>query len=288
MATTAAQAQLESTPRPAPDARADFMLSRDPAAFGAIFESPAVLPYVTQHGQAPRDLVAFFDVPENIGFLFDGAAFLAEWLEPGVYEVHSAALPHVRGRYTSTAAHAAIAFMFFATDAMELHTRVVAGNLAATALTRRMGFSEEFTRASAWLAADGLHDVTFYALRYPEWIKDQTWLCASGEWFHDQLGETATHDPDPGHDQFVGAAVEMIRGGQPAKGVVLYNRWARLAGYAPIGVVSLDPLTLNIVSHIVSSGAGWRRSCRCGLRAKGRGITGGSALSNHRLSLIHI
>jgi hypothetical protein len=233
----------------------DLRLSRDVGEFHRIVNDPSVLPFVVQKGQGPVDLEAFFANAENIGFLFHDCAFLVHLLEPAVYEVHSFALPHVRGRYVFEAAETAIRCMFFATPAMELLTRVVEGNVAATALTRKVGFAPEFTRANAWQTDEGSKTVSFYALRYPEWIKRQDWLRGGGAWFHGLLDEP-THEHDPAHDLYVGASVEMFLAGQPDKGCVLYNRWARFAGYGPIEIASYDPLTINVRSHLVTLDGG--------------------------------
>lgn len=228
-----------------------FSLSREADKFNRIANDPAVLPFVARKGQGFLDFTAFFADDRNIGFMGDGCCFVAHWLEPAVYEVHSMALPEARGRNVHLTAMACIRHMFIATPAVEILTRVASGNVAADALARKVGFSLEFERPNAWDAPDGQKDCRFYALRYPDWVKRQDWLMSSGEWFHDQLGETATHDHDPAHDRYVGACVEMVRAGQARKGVILYNRWARFAEYAPVEIVTEEPLIIDIRSHLV-------------------------------------
>jgi hypothetical protein len=242
------QQQLIEARNPALDLR----LSRDASEYQRIANDPSVLPFIVQKGVEAIDLTSFFDDGRNLGFLFHDCAFLVHWLEPSVYEVHSMALPHVRGRCVYDAATTAIRFMFFATDAMELLTRVVDGNVGATALTRKVRFSPEFTRSSAWETEKGPRDVHFYAMRYPEWIKHQDWLMARGEEFHVMLGDEVEHGHDPAHDLYVGAAFEMVLSGQPDKGCFLYNRWARFAGYEAVDIVSREPLTIDIKSHSVT------------------------------------
>lgn len=221
--------------------------SRDVAAFNAIANDPSVLPWVAQKGVAGLDLAPVLDDPRNVGFLYDGCCFVAHWLEPGLYEVHSMALPSARGPLVAEAARASIAHMFMATDAMELCTRVVRGNLAADALTRRMGFALRFEREGVW---DG-KGVRYFALPYADWLRRQDWLKLSGEWFHSALGDDKTHVDDSAHDLYVGACVEMVRAGQPDKAIALYNSWARFAGYEPIEIVSRSPLVIDIRSHFV-------------------------------------
>lgn len=220
-------------------------VSNDAAAFNRIANDPSVLPWVSTGG--PVDVTDVLADPDNIGFLGKDCAFIAHNLEPAVYEVHSMGLPHVRGEVIYSSACEAIRCMFMATPAIELLTRVPEGNVAATALALKVGFVPDFDREHAW----GDKSVRYYALRYPDWIKRQNWLCASGEWFHDLLGDGQTHEHDPAHDLRVGACVEMVKAGQSVKGVLLYNRWARFAGYAPVDIISHDPLVIDIVSHIV-------------------------------------
>lgn len=162
------------------------------------------------------------------------------------------ATPEARGKAVFLAASEAISFMFISTPCMELLTRVVAGNVAADSLAKAVGFQLEFERPKAWDAPDGAKDCRFYAMRYPDWVKRQRWLCESGEWFHHEiLGDDRTHDDDTAHDLYVGACVEMVRAGQARKGVILYNRWARFAGYEPVEIISDAPVTIDIKSHVI-------------------------------------
>lgn len=244
--------QQQTAPEKPPTPAADLRMSRDPYEYERIANDPSVLPFIVQKGQGEAGLTGFFEDANNLGFLFDDCAFLCHYLEEGVYEVHSMALPHARGRYVFVAATIAIRCMFFATTAMELLTRVVEGNVGATALTKKVGFSPEFSRAKAWEAEDGAKDVHFFAMRYPEWVKRQDWLRSSGEWFHSLTGISDAHPDDPAHDLYVGAALEMILAGQPDKGCFLYNRWARFAGYDLVSIVEREPLTMLVSGHLLT------------------------------------
>lgn len=228
-------------------------LSTDASAFNRIANDPDVLPYIAIKGQDSIDFAAFFSDDRNIGFLGDGIAFVAHWLDHGMYEVHSMAIPEARGKGVLLAANEAIRHMFINTPCMELLTRVVDGNLAADTLAKAVGFQLEFERSKAWPAWSGDLDCRFYAIRYHDWVKRQNWLISSGEWFHSEvLGDGQTHEEDRAHDLYVGACVEMVRGGQARKGVILYNRWARFAGYEPVSIVSEEPLVIDIVSHKIA------------------------------------
>lgn len=230
-------------------------VSRDVAAFNAIANDPSILPHIVVEGSV--DLAAYFECEDNLGFMGDGCAFLAHCLEPAVYEVHSMALPHARGANVMAAAKQAITHMFIATPARELLTRVVVDNRRAAGLAMHVGFTPEFARLGAWAGKD----VSFMALRYPEWIKRQDWLRGEGQWFHDALGDHKTHDEDPAHDLHVGSCVAMVKAGNADKGVILYNRWARFAGYETVEIIDRDPLTIDIRSHVVTFDNG-EMTCR--------------------------
>jgi hypothetical protein len=50
--------------------------------------------------------------------------------------------------------------------------------------------------------------------------------------------------------KLAGLTFEMIYAGQPEKGIIVYNRWARFAGFAPMALVAKDPLIIDL-GHIV-------------------------------------
>ena len=87
-----------------------------------------------------------------------------------------------------------------------------------------------------------------------EWSKIADNLVEAGKWFHklldieyNRLGITlSVHDEDESHDRYVGAAIEMIRGGQVGKAIIFYNRWASLSDYKKIGLISVNPLIITI------------------------------------------
>jgi hypothetical protein len=206
---------------------------------------------------APADLLPFLADERNVALgTFSGdepmGALLFAQIEPGVYEVHTMARAAVRGRAYVAATREALRVMFLHGDAMELYTRVPSENKAALGLARLVGGKREFTRG------DG---TPVYVLRWADWLwgSGGTALAARGEWFHQRLEaqfaaqgrEHVAHAPHPDHDRMVGATCEMILAGNVVKALVLYNRWAALAGYAPVSVVVSGPLVLDIGDALV-------------------------------------
>jgi hypothetical protein len=233
----------------------------DASRINAVCNHPEVRPWVLAPGQEAVDLSDFIARPGNVVLMnaagTGGIAF--EQHEPGVYEAHTQFLPEARGRAALADVRAMLAHMFLGTDAMEIVTRCPAHNRPAEALARAVGGTLEFERPGAWQTEAGPVAVRYYALRYPDWARAAADLPEMGAWFHDRLeaetrrmgGTEELHDDDPAHDRYVGAAVAMILAGQVAKGVVLYNRWARLAGYEPITVLSTDSPILDIRTHVI-------------------------------------
>lgn len=233
----------------------------DATRINTVLNHDAVRPWVLMPGQEALDLSAFVADPHNVVLMTEdgqvGIAFV--WHEPGIYEAHTVALPDARGSRVLAAVRSMIAFMFVTTDAMELLTRVPVNNIAADALARAVGGTLDFERAAAWPTDKGPVAVRHYALRYHDWVRSAELVERFGEFFHERLeAENARlgvpdeiHDHDPAHDRHVGAAVAMILAGQPAKGIVLYNRWARFAGYLPATLMSHAPLIIDIQSHVL-------------------------------------
>jgi len=231
----------------------------DAAVINPIVNHPAVRPWVAAIPHGDIDLTDALADERNVLLMIDGGGIFFAQLFPGIYEAHTQFLPSVRGPAAMSATREAIHWMFTRTDAMEILTKVPQHNRAADLWARASGGTLDFERADAWQTEAGLVSVRYYALRYADWVRKAAGLVEKGAWFHDHLeaektrigSRNAVHGDDPAHDRHVGAAVEMIMAGQVIKGVSLYNRWAAFAGYVPIGVVSFDPLTIDIGEALI-------------------------------------
>lgn len=216
-----------------------------------------IRPFALIGHEGTVDLSGFLLDLRNIAILCEdpsGApqgALLFHWQEPGVYEVHTMAREAARGRPYMAAVSEAIWTIFLCSDCMELYTRVPEGNLAALGLVRWVRGRREFSSLGS----------EFYALRWSDWLwgTGRSALIGRGKWFHERLEaqfaeqkrEHAAHEDSLDHDAMVGATVELILNGIVQKGLILYNRWAKLAGYATCAVVVQNPLVLNIGDALV-------------------------------------
>lgn len=232
------------------------MLERifDADKINRIVNDPSIYPWVRGAAEGPLDLGPLLQDKRHVCLLgeFGGCLFFQQ--SPGIYEAHTQILPQGRGIWAVDTVRAALHWMFTRTDAVEIWTRCPRGNLAARALARAIHGREEMTVARGWVRDGKIIPATIFSLTIQEWMKTAPHLVEVGKWYHDKLEDEyrvlghqePIHEDDDTHNRYVGAAVEMIRGGQPLKGELFYNRFATMAGYAPIRIVGVDPVMVNI------------------------------------------
>ncbi len=225
-----------------------------PEPINAVMNHPDVRPWVTRPGDGALDLTPVVADRRNVVLMGEHGGSAIHWLMGGLYEVHTAILPDGRGKWALDFAHAASKWMFTHTDATEITTKVPVSNRAAFGLTKAIpGTMIEFLLPDFWTRQDGGKEGAYvFALRIEDWMRLAPGLVERGEEFHERLYEKADaiglaverHD-DETHNRYVGAAAEMILGGQAIKGVIFYNRWAFFANAPRMGIVSRDPFVLH-------------------------------------------
>lgn len=237
------------------------MISRaqDATQLNAILNHPQVRPWVANTGDGILDMSMVVADTRNIILMGEhgGCAFL--FVQPGVYEVHTQVLPQGRGAWTRALTEACMRHMFTRSDAYEIVTRIPAGHIAAKAAAEAQGMRHEFTRESGVVFRDRRTAVHIYSFRLQDWAPRAPGLIDTGRWLHERMEKeakrlgitTPTHDEDENHNRYVGASVEMVFGGHPAKGVGFYNRWVTLARQSRGGVlqhvalVSVNPTVVR-------------------------------------------
>lgn len=237
------------------------MIERQTSAdrINQVINHPSVYPWVRGSLEGELDLSNVISDTRNFALFGEHGGVIFKCLQPGIYEAHTQVVPEGRGSWTIKMVRAALQWMFTRTDALEIVTQVPRGNVAALALTRRVGFVFEFTNPKGWVK-DGKHiESDIYGHRIQDWMRIAPDLCSIGHHFHDQLEEKyrqigrdePSHADDVVHDRYVGAAFAMVRGGQPHKAQIFYNRWAALAGYEAMRVLSVNPMTIDIRDAII-------------------------------------
>ena len=190
---------------------------------------------------------------ENGNFVLvdDGCCFIAISLGDYRYAVHTNILPEHPGHAKARLARAALRYAFVRMPVVEMVTAVPTNNMHVAAFAGWMGFRFRYERPHVWPKGGHWYGLEFYALGLEEWI--EAGHCQKlGATFHHRLEELvgrSEHVPDPMHDCYVGAAVELIQAGQPERAVAVYNHWARCSGYEEVALVSHDPLVIDIRSR---------------------------------------
>lgn len=238
------------------------------------FDASEINPILNDHfvfrsiklpGMKPGDIdvTSIIENPANVLLMADGGGIIFAQIEPGIYEVHTAFFkpknladgsgPHIRN-----ACLAAYRWMFMHTDCMTLHTKAPEFNRAAIVFAPVVGWKFDFQRKEVWPTDNGMADMSYFTIRYDDWVRVAPDLVERGQSFHKKLDDEflrlgvafENHSDDETHDRYVGACAEMLRG-QPEKAVVLYNRWARVAGYAPIALLSSRPVIIDIQTAVL-------------------------------------
>ena len=180
------------------------------------------------------------DISALIGkvlFLANDHGFIAvESKAPQCYSFHTAILPKHRGRDGYKLARAAAEYMFLNTDALELHTYTPFDNPNAKP-PKTFGFKHWFNDK----------DGEYYRASLMDWAKLSPNLMKWGEWFHECLEDQASvhlHDEDVSNNRYAGLSCGMMKAGNIAKAIWAYNHWAITAGYHPIELTSVDPVTI--------------------------------------------
>lgn len=234
--------------------------SFDAAEINVVLNDPSVFEAIKLPGMSPDiDVSAVLHNPANVLLMAEGGGIIFAQQEPGIYEVHTSFLEHHRGRNAIRASQEAYRWMFTHTDCMILQTKVPAFNKAADSFCRLVGAIKDFERRNVWLTDAGPVDMSYWTLKYEDWIRKTPSLKESGKAFHHRLDEERdrlgfpddSHPDEDCHDLYVGVCAETIYAGQPEKAVALYNRWAKFSGYGPITLVSRSPLLIDIGTSLL-------------------------------------
>lgn len=223
-------------------------------AFNEIANDPDVRPWLG-FGRGAIDLAPVVGDPRNFCFLTPGGhgGYVMHRLADGLYEAHTLSHPGKSAVPMARLRNDVLDYIFTATDCVEITTKVPDQHPTAEAWASAAGFNKAFRREGGFVLDDLEVGFSVYSLSYQRWALWSRHLDKAGQWFHDMLkgAGAANHPDDPDHDRWVGATIEACRGGQAYKGVVLYNRWALQAGYAPVTLLSTAPVVVDVGDAVV-------------------------------------
>lgn len=170
--------------------------------------------------------------------------FLLEPRDFNSYEVHTLPDPKFK-KYAIRMTRQGLAWFFKNTDTVEIYTKIPTDNTQAIKLAEASWMRYQYTLNNAYKGKECL----FYVISLQDWINNDKSLLKSGEEFHNAV--EPDHGKEDGHDLYVGAAIEMVKVGMVAKGITTYNKWADIAGYEEVELVSVDPLVVDIRTHLI-------------------------------------
>lgn len=225
-----------------------------PELFNRFLNDPFVRPDVATDELGTLDVSRLIADPRNVILQGEHGGFACLLLVPGIYEVHTVTLKTGRGRWAFDMAHAGARYMFTHTDAFEITTRIPREHLGARVLATHMGMTLDFTVDNGCKWRGKTQPIDIFSFRIQDWIKGADDCIDTGAWFHKRLVEEAQrigvtdppHPNDDVHNRYVGACLEMARGGQIHKAINFYNRWALCARQATVQLLALDPPTIKM------------------------------------------
>lgn len=235
----------------------------DATFLNAVANDPRVRPCLG--GTGPIDLGVVLEAMGGLALVCDDGGFVLTPLSPGNLEVHSIFKPDHDGAPVK-AMRAAMDWVFTRTDCVSIWSKVPKSNAAAKGLARVGGLRKVFERNHEMLGP-----TEFCNLSVMRWAMDAPEMAEHGKRFHDLIegakldagSSSPVHRHDESHERAVGAALLMFERGQPVKATGFYNTWAGCAGYQPLTLLSLSPVTVDTGEAIIGLGAGGLEVLKC-------------------------
>jgi hypothetical protein len=227
----------------------------DPAFLNGIANEAEVRPWLAGVGRL--DFAATLSDVANYALVCDDGGFILNPSGPYEYEVHTIFRPGA-GRKAVLAMRQAMTWMFTRTDCIAINSKVPISNKRAKGFAIIGGLRPVYKRRHEQL---GLTEVV--RLDMLDWAMNAAGMEVHGERFHNLLEQAKVasgsalpeHSYDIAHERAVGAALLMIEAGQPVKGVLFYNGWASVAGYASIHLMSSQPTVVDVRDAILGVGS---------------------------------
>ena len=240
-----------------PDATVKISRAMDAKFVNRVINDPSVYEWIRGPLTGEIDVSPLVADISNVLLIGEYGCMLFISQQQGLYDIHTQMLPEGRGKWCLKFTREALRWMFTRTPAVELTSRVPHGNLGALALVRANKMTPEFVLEKGWVYQDKPIPATSYSIRIQDWIRNFG-PAEAGKWFIERLtaeyarnGITISNPIPAAYHAQVGAAVEMIFGGQKEKGVIFYNRWASMAGATPIKIITLNPLVIECQGAII-------------------------------------
>lgn len=225
------------------------MRTFDAAFVNRIFNDPEVLPYAMDDDrQESYDLTDFIKNYDNIVYGHNEGLFMVHSRGIGRYECHTCFRKEGRSKAYDAAVWS-LRELFTTTDCETLFTRIPVWNRAARVLAESVGFTKVYTIPDKWKRDGKTYDVDHYQITFESWVANSQDCLDEGEWFHERLQSQIGYENHPDcslHNRFAGACSLCIKAGAVDEGILKYNKWSSVNGYAILEVMNYLPLILDI------------------------------------------
>lgn len=228
------------------------MIERQFTAFrvNEILNHPSVYPWVHGLVDGPLDLTPAIEDRRNVLLMGEHGGIMFHHHGPGLFEAHSQCLPEGRGDWMLTFTHAALHWMFTQTGCVEVITRVPKGNLAARALTKAAHLTTRLVHPQGWTLAGKIVPAEVFGLTVQDWILTAPALGSGWDGVPSSV-QRLLGALDPTNRRYAVAALDMISGGVPEKGVVFFNRWAAMTDQPELSMVSRKPMAFEYGNGLI-------------------------------------
>lgn len=212
-------------------------------------------------GTGAIDMTPALADPRNIAVECASGGFVALQLGEGRYEIHSLFLPDKAACEAIALMRQGLDYLFAATEARELVTKVPVKNRAAAGLARLAGFAKLFDLPIKW-DGDGDQLVAFHTLTLEKWAMQSAQALSAGTWAHDAMEQAkaegqsslGAHSAEAdAHLRMAGVAMLMLQAGQPRKAERVYNAWADWTGYPRITVLRDHPIVIDLEGIVIEA-----------------------------------
>src|SRR5688572_22873198 len=143
----------------------------DATHLNRIGNHPEVHPFVSGGIEGQLDLTPIVDNPDCIALLGEHAGQVYHSLQSGIFEADSQCLPEGRGDWMLAATRKSLHWVFTRTEAVEVISRVPAGNLAARALAKAVHLQHDCTVANGWVKDGKPSPADLFSLPIQVWMK---------------------------------------------------------------------------------------------------------------------
>lgn len=211
---------------------------RHAARINKVVNDPSIFDWVRGNHKGALDLAPVIANPNNILLMGQHGGILFVQLQPGLYEAHTQVMPEGRGKWTVAMTQAALHWMFTRSDCFEVMSRCPQGNLGARALIKRVNGQLAFINPLGWVRDDKPIPADVYSWTIQHWVTTAPGLEERGQWLQNTVSDAyrkfskgvLPYIDDTLFNRYAGMAAEMFLNKHGPKAVLLYNRWAKMAG----------------------------------------------------------